>query len=305
MAALNFHHLRLFRAVAHEGNLTRAARRLNLSQSALSVQIRRLEESLDHTLFERRGRQLVLTEAGRIALDHADAIFATGEQLLHTLRDGTNQRRIVRIGALATLSRNFQISFLEPILGDADVEVILRSGNLPELLRDLETLDLDMVLSNRSPDPGSAAPIIAHRLADLPVSLIARSADARDADAASLLATQPLILPSAASGIRAGLDAWLASRGLSPQIAAEVDDMAMMRLMARQGVGLAVLPPIVVRDELESGLLSIVLDLPSITEAIHALTMKRQFGNPLVERLLGAPLAATAPDQGSRKARAS
>jgi LysR family transcriptional activator of nhaA len=80
MSELNYNHLRYFWAVAHDGNLTRTAERLNLSQSALSVQIRKLEDRLGQTLFERRGRQLHLTEAGRIALDHAASIFATGEE---------------------------------------------------------------------------------------------------------------------------------------------------------------------------------------------------------------------------------
>ena len=72
---LNYHHLRYFREVAIEGNLGRAAERLNVAQSALSVQIRQLEERLGFTLFDRVARSLVLTEAGRIALDHADRIL--------------------------------------------------------------------------------------------------------------------------------------------------------------------------------------------------------------------------------------
>ncbi|MFT6568840.1 MAG: LysR family transcriptional activator of nhaA, partial [Sphingomonas echinoides] len=87
MADLNYNHLRYFWAVAQDGNLTRTAERLNVSQSALSVQIGKLENQLGHQLFERRARQLHLTEAGRIALDHADAIFATGAELLGTLRE--------------------------------------------------------------------------------------------------------------------------------------------------------------------------------------------------------------------------
>ncbi|MEM1289413.1 MAG: LysR family transcriptional regulator, partial [Pseudomonadota bacterium] len=83
---LNYHHLRLFRAVAHEGNLTRSADKLALSQSALSTQIKKLEDSLGVSLFNRKGRQLVLTEAGRIALDHADAIFAVGDELVQTVK---------------------------------------------------------------------------------------------------------------------------------------------------------------------------------------------------------------------------
>ena len=142
MNALNFHHLRYFWAVAHDGNLTRTAERLNLSQSALSVQIRKLEERLGHALFERRGRQLHLTEAGRIALDRADTIFAAGEELVGTLRETGRSRNILRVGALATLSRNFQIQFLQPVLGRDDVEVVLRSGTSWELLQALESLGL-------------------------------------------------------------------------------------------------------------------------------------------------------------------
>ncbi|WP_199504837.1 LysR family transcriptional regulator [Qipengyuania sp. YIM B01966] len=103
--ALDFHHQRYFHAVAHEGNLTRAAERLNVSQSAVSSQLRHLEERLGLPLFERRGRSLVLTEAGRIAMDQADSIFATGENLLNTFGDRASARRqTLRVGSLATLS---------------------------------------------------------------------------------------------------------------------------------------------------------------------------------------------------------
>ena len=78
MTDLNYHHLRYFWAVAHEGKLTKAAERLNVSQSALSVQVKKLEEQLDAPLFEREGRGLKLTEAGRIALDYAESIFRSG-----------------------------------------------------------------------------------------------------------------------------------------------------------------------------------------------------------------------------------
>ena len=86
MAALNYNHLRYFRAIAHAGSLTRAAAELNLSQSALSVQLQKLEAQLGHPLFERSHKRLQLTEAGRIALDHADTMFAAGDELVATLR---------------------------------------------------------------------------------------------------------------------------------------------------------------------------------------------------------------------------
>ncbi len=174
MSDLNYHHLRYFRAVAHDGNLTRTAERLNLSQSALSIQIRQLEERLGHALFERRGRQLYLTEAGRIALDRADTIFAAGEELVETLKETGRNRRAIRIGALATLSRNFQIEFLRPILGRADVDMILRSGSTAELLRALETLNLDIVLLNQPPMADSVTPFIAQHVYQQRIGLIGK-----------------------------------------------------------------------------------------------------------------------------------
>lgn len=289
MAELNYHHLRYFRAVAHDGNLTRTAERLNLSQSALSIQIKQLEERLGHSLFERRGRQLYLTEAGRIALDHADTIFSAGEELVETLKETGRTRRAIRIGALATLSRNFQMEFLRPILGRSDVDMILRSGSTSELLGALEALNLDIVLLNQAPMADSVTPFIAQHVYQQRVSLIGRpSYGKRGAKLADLLTEHPVILPTLESGVRSQFEALVARLGITPQIAAEVDDMAMMRLLAREGAGLAVLPPIVVKGELEAGTLVEFDALPGMIESFFAVTVKRRFPNPLIRPLLEA-----------------
>ncbi|MCW0395905.1 Transcriptional activator protein NhaR [Xanthomonas sacchari] len=291
MAALNYNHLRYFWAVAHDGNLTRTAERLNLTQSALSVQIRKLEERLGHALFERRGRQLHLTEAGQIALDHADAIFATGDELLGTLRQTGAARQALRVGSLATLSRNFQLEFLRPLLGRTDIDLILRSGSAGELLRALEALNLDVVLLNQAPATDALTPFVTHRLAERPVSLV--GTPDRLGHAASIadrLRQHPIILPTVDNSVRAGFDALADRLGVRPQIVAEVEDMAMMRLLAREDIGLAVLPPIVVKDEIAAGVLVEGDQLPDIVETFHAVTMSRRFPNPLV-RLLLQPVA--------------
>jgi LysR family transcriptional activator of nhaA len=289
MSELNYHHLRYFRAVAHDGNLTRTAERLNLSQSALSIQIKQLEERLGHSLFERRGRQLYLTEVGRIALDHADTIFSAGEELVETLKETGRTRRAIRIGALATLSRNFQMEFLRPILGRSDVDMILRSGSTSELLGALETLNLDIVLLNQAPMADSVTPFIAQHVYQQRVSLIGRPSYGKPgAKLAELLGEHPVILPTLESGVRSQFEALVARLGITPQIAAEVDDMAMMRLLAREGAGLAVLPPIVVKGELEGGTLVEFDALPGMIESFYAVTVKRRFPNPLIRPLLEA-----------------
>ncbi len=289
MNSLNYKHLRYFLEVARQGNLTRAARMLGVAQSALSTQIHTLEERLGHHLFERVGRQLVLTEAGRIAQDHAEAIFAAGDDLLATLRVGSGRRQLLRVGALATLSRNFQIDFVRPCLGQPDLEVILTSGSLAELVGQLRHLELDVVLCNAPPATSPADGLIVHRLAQQTISLFAApTLDCFSLSLRDALVSQPVILPTGASSIRAEFDGLCDRLGVSPVIVAEVDDMAMLRLMAREGIGLAPLPAIVIRDELEAGMLREVVQLSAIREAFYALTFQRQFPSRVADALIAS-----------------
>lgn len=300
MARFNYNHLRYFWAVAHEGSLTRTAEHLNVSQSALSVQIRKLEERLGYPLFERRGRQLELTEAGRIALDHADAIFATGDELVATLGQTGRSRQVLRVGALATLSRNFQTDFLRPLLGRTDIEVILRSGSAGDLFQALQGLQLDIVLVNQPPSSDAITPLVSHRVAEQQLSLVGPPTIAdTGAGLAALLARYPVILPTRDNTIRTGFEALVDRLNLQPQIAAEVDDMAMIRLLAREGIGLAVVPPIVIKDELNAGLLAEAAQLPGLAEAFYAITVARRFPNPLVHELLTTNTAELGGDESA------
>ncbi len=305
MAGLNYNHLRYFWAVAREGNLTRTAEKLLVSQSALSIQIKKLEAQLGHALFERSGRQLVLTEAGRIAFDHAETIFASGAELLGTLNDSAGERRsVLRVGALATLSRNFQLGFLRPLLGRDDVEIVVRSGTTGELLQSLEAHRLDVVLVNVAPARDAATPWISHAIAEQPVSLVGTPARiGENATLEQLLSREPLVLPTLQSSIRMGFDALLDRLGIRARVAAEVDDMAMMRLLAREDIGLAVVPPIVVKDELASGLLVEIDQLPKLSETFFAVTLTRRFPNPLLRQLLESAGSSPLDAEAARAAR--
>ncbi|APH74167.1 LysR family transcriptional regulator [Aquibium oceanicum] len=284
---LNYNHLRYFWAVAREGNLTRVAEHMRVSQSALSTQIRKLEHQLGHELFDRRGRKLLLTEAGRLAFEHAEAIFRTGDELVGTLRAQGESQRIIRIGALATLSRNFQMEFLGPLLRQPELEIVLRSGSWEELQAELEALRLDVLLVDRQVPAEPGRQWIVHRLDEQRVGLVGTPRYDTGETLKKTLKQYPLILPTAASGFRMGFDALIDKMGITPLVKAEVDDMAMMRLMAREGSGLAVVPPIVVRDELESGLLKEIHPLPGIVETFYAVAIARKFPNPVLATLLG------------------
>jgi LysR family transcriptional activator of nhaA len=290
MGRLNYNHLRYFWAVAHEGSLTRAAQHMNLSQSALSVQIQKLEHQVGHPLFERVGRKLVLTEAGRIALDYADTVFKAGDELLSTLQGRPiASRQVLRVGALTTLSRNFQLEFLRPLVGRADVELIVRSGNIRDLFAQLEAHAIDVVLANSAAPLDARSSLRNHLLDEQPVSLVGRPRPyGRLFRFPEDLRTEPLLLPSLDSDIRVAFDRVLEREGIRPVILAEVDDMAMLRLLAREREGVTLVPPIVVRDELEAGILVEHCRIPEVTERFYAIVQKRRFANQLLADLLSS-----------------
>lgn len=307
MSRLNYHHLHYFWAVAKQGNLTRAAEQLRVSQSALSTQIRQLEEQLGQPLFTRQGRSLLLTEPGRIALTYAEQIFASGTELVATLRDGRGQeRQVLRIGAVATLSRNFQTSLVKPLLDRSDVELVLQSGSLSELLTRLSTHTLDLVLSNRSVQGDAENGLRCQRIARQPVSLVGPPRRRREPfkfpeDMTNL----PLIVPSTASDIRTAFDLLCEQLDVRRTVLAEVDDMAMLRLLARGANAAAVVPTVVVRDELREGRLEEYCKLPNLYENFFAISIKRHFQQPLVKTLLSRSeaevLAGAEPSRARKK----
>ena len=285
MDNLNYHHLRYFREVAHEGNLTRAAARMNLSQSALSTQIRQLEDRLGHALFDRVGRHLSLTEVGRIALDHTDRIFGTGEELIATLNRSSAARPPLRVGALSTLSRNFQLQFLRPIIREGDVGVILRSGGLEDLFGALKSLALDIVLTTEAPGAAHGADFSAHRIDEQTVGAHGAPHRLRHSTLRALLAAEPLVVPTD-NVIRQGFDSLISRLGVTPHIVADVDDMAMVRLLAREDAGVAIAPAVVLADELASGRVATAPFDLNITEQFYAVTVKRSFPHPKLAQLL-------------------
>ena len=294
MKALNFNHLRYFWLVAHEGSLTRAAERINLSQSALSVQIQKLEHQVGHPLFERLGKKLILTEAGQIALDYADTVFKIGDELMSTFQGRSlANRQVLRVGALTTLSRNFQLEFLRPLVGRPDVELIVRSGNIRDLLAQLDAHAIDVVLANSAAPQDARSTLRNHLLAQQPVSLVGRPRkDKRKFRFPEDLRIEPLLLPGLDSDIRVAFDRVLELAGIRPNILAEVDDMAMLRLLARESEGVTLVPPIVVRDELKARILVEHCRIPGVVESFYAIVKKRRFPNQLLIDVLSISKAA-------------
>lgn len=285
---LNYHHLHYFWAVAKDGNLTRTAAQLHVSQSALSSQIKSLEEDLGQALFLREGRRLHLTEAGRLALTYAETIFSTGNELYALMKNGeSHKRQTVRIGAVATLSRNFQENFVRPLLRVSNIDMVLQSGTLTDLLTRLSVHSLDLVLSNRRVHRDAHNPWQSHRIARQPVSLVGKPLRSKRRFVfPDDLGTYPILLPSMESEIRAAFDLLCEQHRVTYRALAEVDDMAMLRLLARDTDAIALVPTVVVQDELRSGVLVEYCVVPQLFEDFYAITIKRHFQSPILRSLL-------------------
>jgi LysR family transcriptional activator of nhaA len=288
MRKLNFHHFYYFWMVAKEGNLTRAAKQLHVSQSALSLQIRQLEEQLGHALLNREGRKLAPTEVGYLALEYAESIFNLGSEMLAVMENkGLARVQRLRIGSVATLSRNFQENFLRPVLGVPEIKLVLRSASLEELMDQLKMHRLDLVLSNRPVSYEAFVHLRCQRISRQRVCLVGGQNDAFEhLRFPEDLTKVKVLLPGPSSEIRSQFDMYCEQLGIAVDPYAEVDDMAMLRLLARDVGGVAVVPEVVVQDEIRNGTLKKYGTLDSVWENFYAITIKRHFELPALNILM-------------------
>lgn len=290
---LNFHHLFYFWRVARGGHLTRAARELHVSQSALSAQIRQLEERLGEALFERGGRRLVPTATGRLVMSYAENIFGLGQEMLGRLQGQREGMLRLRVGSVATLSRNYQENWIRPLLADPTVVLTLESGVLEGLLDRLAQHRLDVVLANEPVASDPERPLHCRFLGSQAISLVGPSArwTGRTLGIPDGLDGADVALPGPRHALRAQFDALCLGAGVRPRLRAEVDDMAMLRLIARDSGWLTVLPDVVVQDELRSGSLVRVGQATQLQEHFYAITTPHRHRIERLEQLIGGAQA--------------
>lgn len=285
---LNFHHLFYFWRVAKLGHLTRAADDLHTSQSALSAQIRQLEDRIGEDLFSRQGRRLVLTDTGQLVLSYAENIFGLGQEMLGRLQGQSQGITRLRVGSVATLSRNYQENWIRPLLTDPSVVLTLESGMLEGLLTRLVQHQLDVVLANETVPTDPQRPLHSRFLGSQPVSLVGPGTvwKGNSLRLPEDLEGVDVAVPGPRHAVRAQFDALCAAAGITPRLRAEVDDMAMLRLIARDSGWLTVLPEVVVQDELHTASLVVVGRSSNLQERFYAITTPHRHRTDIVERLL-------------------
>jgi LysR family transcriptional activator of nhaA len=289
MSRLNYHHLHYFWRVATLGNLTEAARQLHVSQSALSAQIRALEESMDTQLFERSGRRLRLTATGQRVLGYANDIFSRGEELESLLRHGIEpEYQQLRIGVLSTMSRNFIEGFIAPLISQPKVRFSLHARGMDNLLNGLATHQFDLILTNSNvAAEGQETLWQSQLLARQPLAVVGPPEQKPAAEFPQGYEGRRWVLPASGTELRSAFDGFCSRWNYEPDVQAEADDMAMLRLLARDTGALTVLPTVVVKDEIAQGTLLEFMTLPNVFESFYAVTVKRQFVSPVLTGLLG------------------
>ncbi len=291
MSKLNYHHLYYFWRVAKQGNLTKTAEALHISQSALSAQIRQLEATMGVELFVREGRQLRLTESGQSALVYAEEIFKRGEELESLLSKGIQPELLtVRIGVLTTMSRNFVESFIEPLIRRPNTKYMLHARGQVNLLNAVANHEFDLALTNIQVLGTNKELWQCQLLARQPVAIVGPPDLPLGKAFSSRYKDHEWVVPVSESPVRSAFDSFCAQHQFKPRIVAEADDMAMLRLLARDTGALAVMPKVVVKDELQQGRLVNYLTLPNVYENFYAVTVKRQIQNQLVSELINSAI---------------
>jgi LysR family transcriptional activator of nhaA len=282
---LNYHHLLYFWVVAKEGGITQASKVLHLAHPTISAQIHRLEEVLGEKLFARKGRNLVLTETGRVAFRYADEIFSLGQEFLDTVkgRSGGQQLRLV-VGVSDVLAKSIVHRMLEPAFRLEDkVRIICRENRSAEaFLGELAVHAIDVILSDTPAGPGASVRTFSHPLGECGTSLVASARLARACRRGfpRSLDGVPVLLPSGDSTFRRALNEWFDARNIRPQIIAELDDIALASVLGEAGLGVFAVPD-VIEDEVRSRYrVQLVGRVKTIRQRFYAISVERKIKHP-------------------------
>jgi LysR family transcriptional regulator, transcriptional activator of nhaA len=287
---LNYRHLHYFWVVVKEGGFARAAERLDMAVQTISAQVRELEKSLGHQLLKPEGRGVAMTEAGQAAFTRAEEIFQIGQSIHDEVREaasGTLAR--LAVGLSDGISKLAAHALLSPVLGNPSLRLLCHEGETDELLGELALHKLDLVLSSHPAPHNQNLRLTSERLVASPVDWYGPSALVRKSmvdQFPACLNTLPVLLPTGHSTLRARLDRWIEAQGLTPRIAGEFEDSALMAVFGARGLGVFPLAEFGAADgPLLPGLRWLGRS-PDVKEEVHAIVSRRGRHHPLTQQVL-------------------
>jgi len=286
MEWLNYHHLLYFHTIAREGSIAAAAKTLRLAQPTISGQLKLLEDQLGVQLFDRKGRGLDLTDAGRKVFRYADEIFAIGNELKQAVRGGkTDDAWNLRVGIVDVVPKLITYRLIEPALTlSTPVRVVCNEGKAEDLLEQLARNRLDLVVSDTPASRTGELQVFNHLLGETTVSVFGTTdlaANFRRGLPGSLDGA-PLLLPTRGCVLRGLLDALFSKQKIIPNIVAEFEDSALAKVFGQSGRGLFFAPTAISDEICKTFEVECLGELPSLKERFFAISVERRLKNPAV-----------------------
>ncbi|MGB0618469.1 MAG: transcriptional activator NhaR [Myxococcota bacterium] len=306
---LNFHHLLYFRAVAREGGVVRAAKRLSVSPPTVSSQLKQLEEQIGGQLFVRTGRSLVLTDLGHVVLRYADGVFEIGEELKTAVRTGADAHSSrFTVGLSMSVPKLIAHRLLEPALeGDPSIELVCIEGEPEQLIAKLATHSIDLVLTDAPRGADVAVRAFDHLLGECGVTFFATRALAerfrpgfpRSLDGA------PMLFPTPIAALRTALEHWFQDLGIRPRSVAAFDDSALKKVFGATGRGVFAAPAAIEQEIVEQYGVEVIGRTEEVRERFYGVSVERRLQHPAIvaisEHARGR-LFTTTPDDEVRSA---
>ena len=292
MATFNYHHLHYFWVVAREGTIAKACKVLDLAQPTISGQLRCFERSVKVKLFDRIGRNLVLTESGRTVYKYADEIFSLGRELQGELNGGpSNRPQQLVVGVADVLPKQIVFRLLEPALHLPEpVHLICHDDTTEQLLGRLALNELDIILSDVPASPLVKVRAYNHLLGECGVSFLAAAdlaAGYRRKFPQSLNGA-PILLPMNGTALRRSIDQWLDSEGIRPVVRGEFGDWDLFEIFGQAGLGIFAVPRVVEEEVQRQYRVRLVGRMESLRDRYYAISVERRLKHPAVVAITDA-----------------
>ena len=283
MQRLNHHHLYLFWIFGKTENFTKTAEELRIAQSAVTSQLRSLEEALELTLIDRTNpRRPQITNEGRKVLDYADSIFEASRELINWASHGSlPKKQILRIGAISGLSRNLQYEFIKPLLNRTDIKFEITTADQKTLVEQMNQHSLDVMLTSCNVSSEYGGKIQSHVLTSSPIIFVTNNLkrDSKSKKLQKYLEKRDIYIPGKNFEAKAELDAFLHELGFKFRIAGEVDDIALLRIIALRSGAIVAVPKMGVQSDILSGELKVVGVAKEIQQRFYAIIRQKLSSN--------------------------
>ena len=290
---MNFKHLHYFWVTAKSGGIMRAGEQLHTTPQTLSAQIKLLEAWLGRRLFRNSGRQLELTEDGRLALGFADQIFALSTELEAAVRQARDGTRVLdfRVGVADSVAKSLAYRLLEPALSVPEtVRLICSEGKFPDLLAQLALQRLDLVIADEPMSRRISVKAFNHALGSSSMSFFCAPSLKPLLKGAfpGCLDGMPMLIQGAAASVRQQLEGWLTQHQIRPRVVGEFDDGALMTAFGRQGKGVFMAPTVLEAETMAQFGVELIGRTDELIEEFFAVSVERRITHPCVVAITNA-----------------